>query len=253
MGVVTTAARLVANSRPIARFAARIVLFAACLAAAVPPAQSQQPPTLPGARIIVTGEGSVHAAPDSAQITSGVTSQAKTAKEATDANSKAMAAIDAALRGAGVAQNDIQTARFSVSPVYGPQRTNAPQKLVGFSAANEIRISVSQIGSVGQILDTLIAAGATGVDGVQFLHSNLAQLLDQARQAAMADAKRKAELYASAAGLTLGSVAWISEEPLYAPTAMAGASFAPARAAVPISPGEDTLRMQITVGFEIAH
>jgi uncharacterized protein YggE len=51
----------------------------------------------------------------------------------------------------------------------------------------------------------------------------------------------------------LGSVAWISEEPLYAPTAMAGASFAPARAAVPISPGEDTLRMQITVGFEIAH
>jgi uncharacterized protein YggE len=70
----------------------------------------------------------------------------------------------------------------------------------------------------------------------------------------MADAKRKAELYASAAGLKLGSVAWISEEPLYAPRPMIEAnSFAAARAAVPISPGEDTLRMQITVGFEVAH
>jgi uncharacterized protein YggE len=230
------------------------VLLAACLAVTAPPARAQQPATLPAARIIVTGEGSVHAAPDSAEIMSGVTSQAKTAKGATDANSKAMAAIDAALRGAGIAQNGIQTARFSVSPVYGPQQANAPPKLVGFSASNQIRIGVTQIGRVGEILDTLISAGATETDSVQFLHSNLSQLLDHARQAAMADAKRKAELYASAAGLKLGSVAWISEEPLYAPRPMIEAnSFAAARAAVPISPGEDTLRMQITVGFEVAH
>jgi uncharacterized protein YggE len=230
------------------------VLLAACLAADAAPAQAQQPPTLPAARIIVTGEGSVHAAPDSAEIMSGVSSQAKTAKAATDANSKAMAAIDAALRGAGIAQNDIQTARFSVSPVYGPAGAQTPPKLVGFSASNQIRINVTQIGRVGEILDTLISAGATEADSVQFLHSNLSQLFDQARQAAVADAKRKAELYASAAGLTLGNVAWISEEPLYAPAPMIQAtSFAAARAAVPISPGEDTLRMQIMVGFEVAH
>jgi uncharacterized protein YggE len=254
MEVVTTAPRLVTNSRSIARFAARIVLFMACLAAAAPAAQAQQPATLPAARIIVTGEGSVHAAPDSAEIMSGVTSQAKTAKEATDVNSKAMAAVDAALRGAGIAQNDIQTTRFSVSPVYGPEQSNAPPKLVGFSVSNQIRVNVAQLGRVGEILDTLISAGATEADSVQFLHSNLSQLLDQARQAAVADAKRKAELYASAAGLTLASVVWISEEPLYAPTPMIQAnSFAAARTAVPIAPGEDTLRLQITVGFEVAH
>jgi uncharacterized protein YggE len=255
MKVFPTASRLVVNSRPMACFGARIVLFAACLGAVASPTQAQQPPTLlPPARIIVTGEGGVHAAPDSAQIMSGVTSQAKTAQAATDANSKAMAAIDAALRGAGIAQNDIQTVRFSVSPVYGPEQANVPPKLVGFSASNGIRINVTPIGRVGEILDTLISAGATEADNVQFLHSNLSRLLDQARQAAMADAKRKAKLYASAAGLTLGSVAWISEEPLYAPTPMIEAnSFSAARAAVPISPGEDSLRMQITVGFEVAH
>jgi uncharacterized protein YggE len=254
MQVVTTASRLVANSRLIARFGAHIVLFAACLAAPASHAQTQQPPTLPPARIIVTGEGSVDAAPDSAEIVSGVTSQAKTAKQATDANSKAMAAIDAALRAAGIAQNEVQTTRFSVSPVYGPAEAQTPPKLVGFSASNQVRINVAQIGRVGEILDTLISAGASEVDSVRFLHSNLSQLLDQARQAAMADAKRKAELYASAAGLTLGSVAWISEGPLYAPTPMIEAnSFAAARAAVPISPGTDTLRMQITVGFDVAH
>lgn len=254
MQVVTMTARPGANLRPIARFGARIVLFAASLATAVPSAQAQHPPTMPPARIIVTGEGSVPAAPDSAEIVSGVTSQAKTAKEATDANSKAMAAIDAALRGAGIAQKDIQTARFSVFPVYGPAEAKTPPKLVSFSASNQIRIKLNQIGRVGEILDTLIAAGATEADRVQFLHSNLSQLLDQARQAGMADAKRKAELYASAAGLTLGSVAWISEAPLYAPTPMIEANtFAAARAAVPISPGEDILRVQITVGFELAH
>ncbi len=254
MQVVMTTDRLAANSRAIARFSACIVLFAVPLVMAAPPVQAQQSSTMPPARIIVTGEGTVHAAPDSAEIVSGVTNQAKTAREATDANSNAMAAIDAALRGAGIGQKDIQTARFSVAPVYGPVEAKTPPKLVGFSASNQIRINVTQIGRVGEILDTLISAGATDADSVQFQHSNLSQLLDQARQAAMADAKRKAELYASAAGLTLGSVAWISEAPLYAPTPMIEANtFAATRAAVPISPGEDILRNRITVGFELAH
>jgi len=253
MLVAAAASRQVANSRPTVGFGARVMLFAAWLAAAAPAAQAQPPPTLPPARIIVTGEGTVNAAPDAAEIMSGLTVQAKTAKEATDANSKAMAAIETALRGAGIAPNDIQTVRFSVSPVYGPEQAQTPPKRVGFSASNQIRVNVGQIGRVGEILDVLISAGASEANGVRFLHSNLSRLLDQARQAAFADAKRKAELYASAAGLGLGGVAWISEDPLYAPTPMVQAnSFALARG-VPISPGEDTLRTQITVGFQVAH
>jgi uncharacterized protein YggE len=252
MRVATAARQVVANSGPMARFGAHLVLFAAWLAVAAPAAQAQ-PLALPPARIIVSGEGSVDAAPDAAEIMSGVTVQAKTAREATDASSKAMAAIGAALRGAGVAQNDIQTARFLVSPVYGPQAAQTPPKRVGSSASNQIRITVPQIGRVGEILDVLISAGASEADSVRFVHSNLPQLLDQARQAAVADAKRKAELYATAAGLALGGVAWISEQPL-APTPLVEASsFAAPRPAVPISPGEDTLHARITVGFSVAH
>ena len=102
------------------------------------------------------------------------------------------------------------------------------------------------------MLDSLIQAGATDSGSVQFLHSNTSQTLDQARQAALADARRKAALYAQGAGLKLGGVAWITEVPAYAPPGpMAGRAYA-AAASVPISAGTDTLNVQITVGFEAA-
>jgi uncharacterized protein YggE len=229
-----------------------LVTIVTCAAAA--PAHAQQPPgpppPLPPARIIVTGSGSVTVPPDYAEIASGVTTQAKTAKEASDANAKVMAALNAALKSDGIAADDIQTLRFSVSPVYGPPQQNAPPKLVGFSVANELGIKVHQIGKVGEILDSLIQAGATDSGSVQFLHSHTSQVLDRARQAAFADARRKAELYANSAGLKLGDAAWITEEPAYAPPLpMAGRAYA-AAATVPISAGADTLHMQITVGFE---
>lgn len=232
-------------------------IFAACIAAAVfaaaVPARAQQQPSEPAARIIVTGEGSVHVAPDYAEIGCGVTTKAKTAKEATDANSKAMNAVAAALHGAGIEQKDIQTTRFSLQPVYAPPQPNAEPKLTGFSVANEFRVTVRQIGNIGDILDRLIAAGATDAGSVEFLHSDPAKALDRARTAAIADAKRKAQLYAQAAGVTLGGVGFISEESAYTPPMVLGAMrAAPAMAAVPIAPGEDTLRVRLTVGFAIA-
>jgi len=231
---------------------AALLVAIACIAAESAHAQQPPgpPPPLPPARIIVTGSGSVTAAPDYAEIASGVTNQAKTAKEASDANAKVMAALNAALKSDGVAADDIQTLRFSVSPVYGPPQQNTPPKLVGFSVSNELAIKVRQIGKVGEILDSLIQAGATDSGSVQFLHSNMSQVLDRARQAALADARRKAELYARAAGLKLGGVAWVTEVPASAsPMPMAGRAYA-AAASVPISAGADTLNVQITVGFE---
>lgn len=242
--------RAPARPRSIARYCACLVLPAACLAASAAPAQ--QRPSLPAARIIVSGEGRVHAAPDCARITAGATSRAKTAQEASEANARVMAAIAAALRGAGIADNDIQTVRFSLSPVYAAAPAAAPKR-AGFSASNAVRVGVAPIGRVGRILDTLIAAGASEVDDVQFRHCNLAALLDQARQAAMADAERKARLYARAAGLELGGVAWISEQPLQAQPPTIQATSLAADRAVPIAPGEDTLRLPVTVGFAAAH
>lgn len=245
---------MAANGRLIF-FSIAVALLAAFMVVGEPAsAQQASAPASPPARIIVTGSGSVTVPPDYAEIASGVTTQAKTAKEASDANAKAMAALNATLKADGIAAGDIQTLRFAVSPVYGPPQQNAPPKLVGFSVANELGIKVRQIAKVGEILDSLIQAGATDSGSVQFLHSNMSQVLDRARQAALADAQRKAALYAQSAGLKLGGVAWITEAPAYAPPSpmMAGRAYA-AAAPVPISAGTDTLSMQITVGFEVAH
>jgi uncharacterized protein len=162
--------------------------------------------------------------------------------------------LNAALQKDGIAPSDIQTEHFSVSPVYGTAQSNTAPKLVSYSVSNQVRIKVRQIGKVGDILDSLIAAGATDAGSVQFLHSGLSKTLDQARKAAVADAQRKAETYAQAAGLKLAGVAWITEEPAYAPSSPTiGLRAMAASAPVPISAGEDTLRVRIIAGFEVAH
>ena len=229
------------------------VLAVVLVASGVAQAQQPQSPPLPPpqARIIVAGEGSVSAAPDMARISSGVTTRAATAKAATDANSKTMAAIMAALLNAGIAQSDIKTARFSVQPVYESPAPNTVARLTGFSVSNQVSVTIRQIGKVGDILDALIAAGANAIGNIEFVHSDMSKALDQARTAAIADARRKAALYAQAAGQNLGAVVWITEEtglaaPLPAMRALAAA------APVPISAGEDTLRVQVTVGFDVA-
>jgi uncharacterized protein YggE len=220
-----------------------------------PCAQAQQPAGQAEARVIVIGEGSVHVAPDYAQISGGVTTKGKTVKEATDANSKLMAAVTAALLNAGIAQADIQTAQFSIQPVYAPPQPQAEPKLVGYNVSNQVTVTVRALGKVSEILDRMVDAGVTDVGNVAFLHSDPAKALDQAREAAVADARRKAELYARASGFTLGRVVWLTEgsaltPPGPMPMFRAQASMA---APVPISPGEDTLRVQITVGFDIAN
>ena len=193
------------------------IIPAAIVLVAVLQAHAQQPQSRPEARVIVNGEGSVTVQPDYAQVTTGVTTRAKTVKEATEANTKLILLIIAALQDSGIEQKDIQTSRFSVQPVYAPPQPNTEPKFSGFSVSNQITITIRQIATVGTVLDRVIAAGATDVGGVEFLHSDLSKALDQAREAAVADARRKAELYAHAAGLELGRVAWITEDPSYAP------------------------------------
>jgi len=256
-GIMTAEPRLEALiRRVIARsFLAMAAVVAAAAFAAASPTLAQEPKSAAEARVIVFGEGSANVTPDYAQIRSGVTSNGKTAKEATDANSKLIAAVTAALLNSGVEQKDIRTSRFSAQPLYVHQQ-NAEPKFSGFSATNQLTVTIRQIAKLGDILDRLVTAGATDVGAIEFLQSDPAQALDGARQAAIADARHKAELYAQAAGLNLGPVVWITEDigsgnapssPLAAKR-VAGAAAMP----VPISPGEDTLRVVIAVGYGIA-
>ena len=231
----------------------RAIAFAIAFAVAPAFAQMPQSPAA-DARIVVTGEGSVSVAPDYAAINAGVMSRAKTAGEAADANAKSMAAVISALTDAGIARNDIQTVQYSLQPVYTSPVSGSEQKLTGFSVSNRLNVKIRDIGKTGAILDRLVATGATDIGNVEYLHSNSSALLDQARQAAMADARRKAELYAKAAGLTIGVVAFVSEgagstPPVFGKLMRAAAPAMPTQ----ILSGEDTLSVQVTVGFDVVH
>jgi uncharacterized protein YggE len=226
-----------------------VALFTAIIF--VPPNEmlAQQTQSPPG--VVVTGEGIVSVTPDYARIESGVTTRAKTAKDAVDANSKLMTAVTSALRESGIAESDVQTSRFTVQPIYAPAEPRAEPKLVGYSVSNRVRVNLRQIDKVGEVLDRLVNAGVTDVGGIDFLVSDPSKALDGAREAAIADARHKGEVYAQASGLRLGPTMWIREEGGSAAPISMRAQGATAAGPVPIATGEDTLRVRVMVGFDV--
>ncbi|MEX0752233.1 MAG: SIMPL domain-containing protein, partial [Xanthobacteraceae bacterium] len=170
-------------------------------AAAFTPAIAQaqeKPPSV----LTVAGEGEVAVVPDLAVLTGGVITAARTAREASEANAKAMTAVMAALKEAGVADGDVQTARLSLQPMRDQNRIG-PARITGFQASNQVTIKIRELAKVADIIDRLVAAGANDISGIQFVVSSPSKLLDQAREAAVADARRKAEIYARAANVRL--------------------------------------------------
>jgi len=199
--------------------------------------------------VTVSGEATVAVAPDAAIIRIGVSSQGRSAREASDANSKHMAAVLSAIKDAGVADRDIQTSRLSLQPQYDSSKPG-PARLLGFQVTNQVTIKIRDIDKMPAILDRAIGAGANEMSGIEFVVSEQSKLLDQAREEAIADARRKAELYAKAAGGKLGPVAAIAEEGSAAPPRPLAAMRA-AAAAVPVAPGERELRAAVTVSYEL--
>jgi uncharacterized protein YggE len=222
---------------------ALVVATAALLAA---PAVAQP---VPPAAISVTGEASVSVPPDLAQVDGGVTSDGKTAREASDTNNAAMGKVLLALKGAGIDEKDYQTSRLSLQPQYAPNRSG-PSPVVGYRASNRVTIRVRDITKVANVIDVLVGAGANEVGGINFMVSQASKLLDDAREKAVADARRKADIYAKAAGVTLGEPLSISEEgssvPLYR-----GKMAAPMAAGAQVAQGEETLSVTVSVTWAI--
>jgi uncharacterized protein len=222
---------------------ALVVATAALLAT---PAVAQP---VPPAAISVTGEASVSVPPDLAQVDGGVTSDGKTAREASDTNNAAMGKVLLALKGAGIDEKDYQTSRLSLQPQYAPNRSG-PSPVVGYRASNRVTIRVRDITKVANVIDVLVGAGANEVGGINFMVSQASKLLDDAREKAVADARRKADIYAKAAGVTLGEPLSISEEgssvPLYR-----GKMAAPMAAGAQVAQGEETLSVTVSVTWAI--
>jgi uncharacterized protein YggE len=224
------------------------VLTLAALAAASTSAFAQQtpPPT-----ISVTGEATISVAPDLAQVDGGVTSEAKTAREASEANNKAMTAVMAALKSAGIAAADIQTSRLSLQPQNAPPRPGARAPIVGYQASNRVTVRIRDVTKVANTIDTLVTAGANDIGGIIFMVSKQSQLLDEARGKAIDDARRKADVYAKATNVRLGAPVSITEEGSGGPVPMMRAQYKADAVGAPVSPGEETLRISVQVSYEL--
>ena len=212
---------------------------------AAPVAAQSSPPA-----VSVSGEASVSVAPDLAQVDGGVTSEAKTAREASDANNAAMGKVLLALKGAGIDEKDFQTSRLSLQPQYAPNRSG-PSPIVGYRAANRVTIRVRDVTKVAGTIDVLVGAGANDIGGINFMISQASKLLDEAREQAISDARRKAQIYARAAGVTLGEPIAISEEGSPAPVFRGKVAGGFAASAAPIAQGEETLAVTVRVSWAI--
>jgi len=226
----------------------RVLICAFLITAAAPAPVSAQAAERVEKLVTVTGEGTVAAAPDSAVIRLGVSSQGKTARAASDANAREMTVVLAAIKESGVADRDIQTTTLSLQPQYDPNKTGAA-RLIGFQANNQVTVKIRDVARLPSVLDRAIAGGANEMSGVEFIVSEQGKLLDKARIEAIADARRKAELYATAAGMKIGRVMAISEDGSAPPQRAFQALRA--GAAAPLAPGEQTLRAVVTVSFEL--
>lgn len=219
-------------------------------------------PVLAAGSMQITGHGEVMAAPDTAFVTSGVTSQGTTAKEALDANNADMKKLIDTLKAAGIDAIDIQTSGFSVSPNYVYTDTRdangyqLPPKIVGYTVYNGVTVVVHELNNLGTILDQAVTVGANQISGVTFSVDDPKELYNEARKLAFGDAHDKAELYAEAAGVELGALSLISELTGYNPppqpyTFKAEAAMSADRSVVPVEVGQLTFSIDVNVSWEL--
>ncbi len=240
---------------PIVRpFAAAFTL----LAIASAPAMAQVQERIP--TLNANGEGFVMVVPDIAIVTIGVSTRDETARAALDRNNAETARVIATIRDAGIADRDIGTSGFSVSPVYEqrPPRANDSgaivelPKIVGYQVSNEVRVTVRQIGESGALLDKVVTAGANQISGIAFDVADPQAAADEALEKAIADARRKADLMAAAAGVRIVRVLDISGGggfPMFARAERM--DLAAAAPAVPVMPGEARVQANANIVFEI--
>lgn len=204
-------------------------------------------------RLTVTGEGESRVAPDMATIQLGVTTQAASAAEAMRQNSDRQTAVIEALTGAGIAQADVQTAGLSLNPVMDYAEGRAPS-VTGYQASNMVSVRIRDVPRLGEVLDAIVAAGANEINGISFIRDDSAAAEDEARRAAVADARHKAEVLAEAAGLALGPVLVLRDTPVAGgPRPMMMEARAASDAAkVPIAAGELAMTAEVEMQFALA-
>lgn len=202
--------------------------------------------------ISVSASGMVTVEPDQAAISSGVIAEGETARAALTASTALMAKLVEGLKAAGIAPKDIKTTAFNISPRYQNFKDGRPATINGYQVHNQVRILVRAIDTLGQVLDTAVTLGANQMGGIEFQVSTAETLKDEARKAAMANALRRAKLFAASANAEVGEVLAIAEDmasPPLRPMVMARAAMS--TDAAPIERGTQSLEVRVNVTWAL--
>ncbi len=224
--------------------AAAALLLGAC-------APTSQPRTLS-----VSGNGQAYLAPDIAYIYVGAHTENASAADAVAENNTQTQKIIDALKKAGIAEKDIRTTNFSIYPQdkFDPQ-TGQPSGQKTYVVDNTVYVTVRKLDQLGNLLDTVVKAGANSVNSVQFDVMNKADALKQARADAVKDAEAQAKELADSAGLTLGPIQSINFTDNQPPIAFdgkgGGGGAAPAVASVPIQTGQLSFTVTVSVTYTV--
>jgi uncharacterized protein YggE len=229
---------------------APVLAFCALLAQPVLPALAGDEAT-----VTVTGEASVAVVPDMATVSLGVSAEGADPAAALNAASAAMTSVLAALGADGIEAGDIRTDQLTLNPVWDQNQTSetgAPL-IRGYAASNQVSVRVRDLARLGEVLGTVAGAGANTFNGIFFGLSDPAAATAEARRAAVADARARAELYTEAAGASLGDLRSISDVDSGIGQPMAGAMMRMEADAstVPVSAGELEVNARVTAIWTI--
>lgn len=202
--------------------------------------------------ISVSGEGLVMAVPDMVTVTVGVVTQAEDAARALSANNEAMASLANVLDKFDIAERDRRTSGFNISPRYERSRVDGrPPEITSYEVSNQLTIRNRDLDRTGKLLDAVVRSGSNRISGLSFGNQDEARFRDEARKLAVADATRRAALYAQAAGRKPGRILSIAETGAPQPRPMLRGAMMAEAVAVPIAAGENEFRATVNVVFEL--
>ena len=229
-----------------------LLLFTACKAGnttvnATPPDQSG---------ISVSGRGEVQAPADTATIDVGVQVTAASVGDARDRAAKAADAVVSSIKKNGVADPDIKTVGLSIQPQYQYTKDNEP-KITGYMVTNTVEAKIRKLDNLSKLVDDAVSAGGNDArfQGIRFSVEDRDKVIQQAREAAMKDAKAKADQLAKLGGVTLDKPLTISESQSTPPTIQAAAADAKlavgAAPSTPIQPGTSSIIVEVQVRWSL--
>ncbi len=217
------------------------------------PAAAEVQVTSSGPVVALTVQESVEAEPDIVNVSAGVTTQARTAVEAMRLNATELTRVIDRIKALGVPERDIQTTGINLGAMYDYNQATQRQVFRGYQVSNRVSVKLRNIERTGEVLDALVAAGATDLGGPDWSIDDDTAARAQARRAAMETARNQALEYARAAGYSDIRLLEVNETivPNRPMPMMRQMAVTDSSAGTPVQPGMVEAAVTVTVSYEM--